>query len=281
MLNGLADSMSAPPPDWNRLFPDGDHRWAMRLRRGEVRDFFAPRDPSRSILVDREQWLRDDPEKYAALGPESESALQDTLDLAASIDVAVDRTLPPFEQLLALSRVWEPDFVWMHPGKNGDYRLTGGVLCFPSSWALHEKLGRPMQEIHEPVPGLNSLLGSRIDQFLASLAPGVVWTRENVGYSRDSERNHHTSRPRRRLVASIQADEVWVRVEEQLLLKLAPSGSVLFGIRVDVYPLAEVLRDVQALPRLIRSLETMTPEAAAYKGLTDAREQLIAMAKSS
>jgi dimethylamine monooxygenase subunit A len=273
--------MSQPLPDWMRLLPDGDHRWAMRLRRGEVRDYFAPRDATGSVLAERKRWLVDDPEPYMVLTPESEPALADTLQMAASLGVVVDRGARPSEQLLALAHVWEPDFVWTHPSSSGFYRLTGGVVCFPSSWALREKLGKPMHEIHEPVPGLNPLLAPRIDQFLASLTPGVAWTRENVGYARDAERNHHTSRPRQRLDGSIRPDEVWVRVEEQLLLKLAPSGSVLFGIRVDVYPLADVLRDEPARIRLIRSLETMTTEAAAYKGLANARETILKIARES
>jgi hypothetical protein len=70
-------------------------------------------------------------------------------------------------------------------------------------------------------------------------------------------------------------------VEKQLLLELAPSGSVLFGIRVDVYPFADALRDPQKKERFVRSLETMTPDVAAYKGLGDARERLIAISKES
>ena len=40
----------------------------------------------------------------------------------------------------------------MRRGEDG-WRLAAGSLCFPSSWSLDEKFGRPLQEIHAPVPG--------------------------------------------------------------------------------------------------------------------------------
>mgnify|MGYP000846223527 CR=1 FL=1 len=35
----------------------------------------------------------------------------------------------------------------------GGWRLAAGSLCFPSSWSLVEKFGKPLQDIHAPVPG--------------------------------------------------------------------------------------------------------------------------------
>ena len=37
----------------------------------------------------------------------------------------------------------------------GEYRLTAAALCFPTRWNLREKIGHPMSEIHNPVPGLS------------------------------------------------------------------------------------------------------------------------------
>ena len=38
-------------------------------------------------------------------------------------------------------------------------RLTAAVLCFPSRWRLHEKLGRPLADVHEKVPFYGDRLG--------------------------------------------------------------------------------------------------------------------------
>jgi heme-dependent oxidative N-demethylase alpha subunit-like protein len=265
-------------PNWTRFFRDADHRWIMGLRQGDsLADYFADADPTNAIRAERGRWLADDPHKYAALLPESEPALEETVELARSWGVPIDVEKTPFEQLLALGRAWEPDFLWMHPSADGVHRLIGGVVCFPSSWALQEKLGRPMTEVHDLVPGLNDALGRQIEMFLAKQIPGAVWRRENWGLSRDAELNHHPSRPRRRLDATITAADVWIRLEHQLLLKLPRSGSVLFGIRVEPVPLSNVIADPQAATCFARILSTLTPASAAYKDVSTAGPALIAM----
>jgi len=269
-------------PDWTRIFPDADHRWIMGLRQGDsVVDYFADADLSGAVCAERVRWLADDPQKYAALKPEAEPALYETVELARAWGATIDVERTPFEQLLALGRVWEPDFVWMHPFADGVHRLIGGVVCFPSSWALHEKLGRPMSEVHDLVPGLNDALGRQVETFLAKQVSGVDWRRENWNLSRDAELNHHPSRPRSRLDATITAEEVWIRLEHQLLLKLPRSGSILFGIRVEVVPVADVIADAHAATRFARLLSTLTTASAAYKDVFTAGPALIAMLRST
>lgn len=202
-------------------------------------------------------------------------ALRETNDWARSLGFNVEPVADDGEKLLALARAWEPDFVWMHPNEDGTFCLVGGVVCFPSLWSLRDKLNKPIAGVHGPVPDLNESLGRQIDTFLAALVPDAAWTRENLGFSRDAERNHHPSRPRRRLDESVTIDEVWLRVEQQLLLKLPASGSVLFGIRVEVVPLRDVLRIAELRTRLIRLLATIPDDVAAYKGLATARDAII------
>lgn len=268
-------------PDWARIYPDADHRWVMGLRPDDAADFFATRDVTGAVSAERARWLAEDAETFAALLPEAGPALRDTLELARSLGTTIDAALPAWEQLLALGRAWEPDFAWMHPDGHGTHRLIGGVVCFPSSWALREKLGRPMSEVHGPVPGLNDALARKIETFFAQQEPGAVWTRENANYSRDAELNHHPSRPRRSIDATITADDVFIRLEHQLLLKFPQSGSILFGIRVEVVPLTELMKDHHAAARLARLLSTMSPAAAAYKGIAEARTALIAMLRQT
>lgn len=265
-------------PDWKRVFPDTDHRWIMGLRQGEsVADYFTDTDPTGSVRAERARWLAEDPSKYAALLPEGEAALVETVELARSWGAEIDTSLSPFEQLLELGRVWEPDFAWMHPSADGVHRLTGGVICFPSNWALHDKLGRPMFEIHDPVPGLNEALGRQIETFFKKQVPGADWRRENWSLSRDAELNHHPTRPFRRLDATVTAAEVWLRLEHQLLFKLPRSGSILFGIRMDVVPLAEVLADPTATQRFARLLATLHSASADYKAISTAQPALMAL----
>lgn len=264
-------------PDWNRIFPDTDHRWIMGLRQGELAEFFTNLDPTGAICEEHVRWLDQDLGKYSAVLPEARPALLESVTLANSLGATIDFTASETEQLKGLAGFWEADIVWMHPDSHGMYRVAGGIVGFPSSWALREKLGRPMSEVHEPVPGLNQALGRQIDTFLTKQIPGAIWRRENWSLARDGNLNHHVSRPRRKLDETITADEVWIRLEHQLLLKFASSGSILFGIHVELIPFQTVLDEPLAAARFARILSTIGESAAAYKGFATARAALLAM----
>lgn len=263
-------------PDWMRIFPDADHRWVMGLKRSSLPEFFTPCDPTGAVLAERASWLAADPEKYAALLPETAPALRDTVDLAHALGTPIDRSLAPFEQLLALGRTWECDFVWMHPDGNQEHRLIGGVVCFPSYWALREKLGLTMSQTHQPVPGLNTTLDRQIEAFFARLVPGIPWERENANYSGSTELNQHPTQRVQRLDAKSNIENIMIRLEHQLLLKFAASGSTLFAIRIEVVPLLRLREQPEAAQRLARLLETMSSEAARYKNVDDVRGTIIA-----
>lgn len=258
-------------PDWNRLFPSTPHRWQMGLRPADAPAFFAREPDAAAVLDERAHWLDASREEYAAILDEGTAALDETARLA----VAWGASPGHGETLLALGRAWEPDFALMVPGNDGIFRLAGGVVCFPSSWALREKLGRPMDEIHSPVPGLNPALSRQIHTFLERLAPGAAWARDNWSLSRDGERNHHPSHKRPRLDATIASGDVWLRIERQLLFKLPETRAVLFGIHVDVHPLASLPPAARA--GLGHAVGTMEPAALAYKGLATARDALLAI----
>lgn len=277
MSSAETDAGNHSSLDWARILPDADHRWAMGLRPGDLAAFFRSRDPSGLILAERDRWLSECPEEYAALHPAADAALRETVELARSLGAVVPDRESSWDQLLSLGRAWESDFVWMVPQCDTTWALAGGVVCFPSSWSMPEKLEQQMRAIHTPVPGLNPALEKQIETFLNRMQPGQPWVRENVGFSRDDQKNHLPKRPRRRLDAAVTLEEVFLRVEHQLLNKLPVSGAILFGIRVEVVSLQDALKDPIASTRLRRLLTTISPEAAEYKGLADARETIIAL----
>ncbi|MGO4840142.1 heme-dependent oxidative N-demethylase subunit alpha family protein, partial [Rhizobiaceae sp. 2RAB30] len=63
--------------------------------------------------------------------------------------VSLDGVSPP---LLVAARLVQEDLVLMRKGDEG-WSLVAATLCFPASWSLREKFGRPLQDIHAPVPG--------------------------------------------------------------------------------------------------------------------------------
>ena len=137
-------------------------------------------------------------------------------------------------------------------------------------------MGKPIDFIHGVVPGLNPAVGMHIQGFLRKLKPGIAWLRHNWGLSRSPEFNQHPTRSLPRLTSDLASNEVYLRIEHQALVALPPNG-VLFGIRITVHPLSEVLAEPAAAAGLARALRTMTEAMAQYKGLAVARVRLLAM----
>ncbi len=72
--------------------------------------------------------------------------------------VAVPLDGPP---LMVAGRLVEPDLVILERAEGTDeHVLIGAILCFPSSWTLTQKLGRPLMAIHAPVASYDPAMGT-------------------------------------------------------------------------------------------------------------------------
>lgn len=251
------------------LFPDGDYRHHLTLRRGDPRDFFWSRDPTGRVLAERMRWLEAEPQRYAALTAEGEPLLAEFAGLCAGWGVARSATVH------GLGAAVEPDFLLLSPDASGAFRLRGGALCFPTGWALEEKLGQTLDFIHGVVPGLNSALASPIQQFLNRLKPGVAFHRDNWGLTASDELNLHPARGVPAPDLPTSPERLWLRVEHQVLVALPESGGIVFGLRIALHRLDTLVGDGVAAAGLRRALTSMSPEMAAYKRLDRVRQVVV------
>jgi hypothetical protein len=242
------------------------------------------------------------PDEVFAAEPDTEAAQAEVLELLASYlpeqfpDVyarqgnwmAIDAYgrvrldapgVPPLR--IAASLVQE-DLVLMRRGPAA-WRLAAASLSFPSSWALRDKIGRPIEEVHGPVPGFGA--GTRNAELIARmfdhLRPAVPVIRWNWSFYADDGLFHpETASPAtRRFGEGDMAEGVFLRLERQTLRRLAESGDIVFTIRIHVDPLAALEREAEA-PRLAAAIAeqiaSLSEEQLAYKGLTAERERLLA-----
>lgn len=252
------------------LFPAEDFRFRMTMRRSEPADFFRPQDATGALRRERNHWLDAQPARYAALTPPGAPLLAELQGLAA------EWGMPDFGDVVELGRTWEPDVLLLSADEAGEPRLRGGALCFPTAWALTDKLGHTLPEIHGVVPGLNPAIGPAIAQFLAGLKPGVAFQRDNWGIAATPELNLHPARSRPRPGPPVRLDALWLRVEHQALVALPRTPGVLFGIRIARHRLDRVAADTAAAAGLARALRTLPEPLARYKGVAAIREPLAA-----
>ena len=122
-----------------------------------------------------------------------------------------------------------------HTGEFGvEYVLTAAVLCAPSRWDLHEKVGRSMREIHQPVPNYDTIAAAA-DRFFVRLAEGDIIERTNWTVLDSPEGFQPVSGKGWDATLSGVPDvelpqSLWLRLERQTLRRLPITGDVLFSI---------------------------------------------------
>lgn len=269
------------PPDQDmldRLFPDEDFGFRMKFHKGAISDFYNDTPNHSELAQERRKWISQDSPKYVALEQRGIPVLNEAFHTVFNgIQVDGEQPLEAHQLCEFLAIRVEPDFLLLTPGADsGTFELCGGSVCFPSSWSLEEKMGKPLQLIHAPVPGLNASIGDQMNLFLRNMRPDVSWNRLNWGLSRSPELNQHPSRTLPRLDDSTPADEIHLRVEWQSLVAL-PSAGILFGIRIFVCPLSHVIKVNRWRRGLKRGLTTMPREVALYKNLWHARNRILSI----
>jgi dimethylamine monooxygenase subunit A len=138
--------------------------------------------------------------------------------------------LDPDRPLLTLGRLVQEDLCLMEAA-GPEYRLTGGILCFPASWTLAQKLGRPLTSIHDPVPIYDADIARRVARLFEAIRPDQpLWRMNYLTYDDfvlHQPRREGERRPR-------PTDHVFIRCERQCLLRLPVTKAVVFTIHTYV-----------------------------------------------
>lgn len=194
---------------------------------------------------------------YAQL-PEAEDAAQECLDqvLAAvatnpsydvgprrvirpdGVKIVVDRAYP----LLTIGRLIQEDICILQ--KRGDeHVLTGALLCFPASWTLAEKIGRPLIRIHRPVDEYDQNIARRVQRLFDGVKAGRPLWRANAMTYASSDLFH----PRREADGHRPENEArrYLRSERQTIHRLPQTGAVVFGIHTYLWDLATLPPEVR------------------------------------
>jgi len=190
--------------------------------------------------------------------------------------------LPP---LKAASLLVQEDLILMRKGDEG-WRLAAGSLCFPSSWSLREKFGRPLQEIHSPVPAFGP--GTRMNELIQRMFDRLSQPVQRFNWSiqagddlyhplSNDQRNERAVQRPSKFSGEAMA-RAFIRVERQTLRKLPATGDIVFTIRIHLDPLAVLSRHLErpTLAAAFASQIAALDEAQLdYKGLTADRDRLV------
>ena len=187
-------------------------------------------------------------------------------------------TPPPCDPLELAGRLVQEDLCIIQDAADGPH-FTAAVLCFPSRWRLHDKLGRPLAAVHGPVPLYADRLARPVDRFMRHVKPGHIAQRLNWSVMDDSALfqtgGHWRGGTNPAITAENAGETLNLRVERQTLRRLPRSDAVLFGIRVHVYPLARAIATPTSAARLAGAVRALPGEINGYKSLGTFRGALL------
>lgn len=272
-LDGTGAAASNPVMRLPLVFLDGPWKLAMGLNALESDDWLWRDAGFAAETAERGRLLAEHRNEVLAELPGAAGAVAELVAMVRAFFA-----LAPAAGMLAdLARLAQEDFCLLQKQADGQYALTAAILCFPAHWRLGEKLGRPLREIHAPVPGFAARLAGPVDRFLANLAvERPVW-RANWSVVEDPALFHpHARVPRADLTPEQAGEQLWLRVERQTLRRLPETGAVVFTIRTLVRPLVEIAAMPGVAGAMAARLRELEPGMAGYKGLPGFREPLLA-----
>ncbi|MBS0124158.1 heme-dependent oxidative N-demethylase family protein [Thetidibacter halocola] len=223
----------------------------------------APLDPAEWLHVDdayaaqmaeRARLLAEHAEAVLWQDPSADAAVRELLDMVLEAlpegfardgdrvtcpdgrRVTVDRDAA----LRSLNALVQEDFcILMKDEGEAEHVLRAAILCFPASWMLSEKAGRPLLAIHAPVHEYPGDLARRVQRLFDGVRPGRPLWRFNALWYADptlhQPRSVHAPRP-----AQERAQGGFLRSERQCILRLPQSGAVVFSIHTYMLARASV-----------------------------------------
>ena len=280
-----------PPEALHLPFEDGPFRMAMGLVACPDAEWFELDDRYADEMAERRALLAARGDDVFAASPGSDAARTEVLHaIAAHLPqhhpewFRRERPLlhnaltgetwniddPPHEPLIMAGLLVQEDLCLVRPDASGPI-LEAGLVSFPSRWRLVEKVGRPLVDVHGPVPFYAERLGSPVDRFMRHLKPGRIAMRMNWSVVDDGALfqlgGKHRTIADPAFTAANAGEKLFLRTERQTFRLMPGSGSVLFGIRVHSYPLGRIAAVPGAAARLAAAVRALPPEMRRYKSV--------------
>lgn len=231
-----------PPRPLPGIQPLGDRPWMM------VDDAYAAQ------MAERVRLIRDHRDDVIATTPQAMPALAELYEtvlnnLPAGFTRTADHVtrpdgqiivLEPADPLGTLGHLVQEDLCLLTQPEGADQHvLSAAVLCFPASWRLSEKIGRPLTQIHDPVPEYDADLARRVQRLFDAIHCDRPLWRSNALWYDDPT----LFQPRSASLPKTLRDPArapFFRSERQCLLRLPKTRAVVFAIHTIVLARADV-----------------------------------------
>jgi len=142
------------------------------------------------------------------------------------VTIAIDRDDP----MGTLGHLVQEDLCLLQK-RGEEHVLTAAVVCFPASWRLAEKIGRPLSGIHEPVAEYDTGVARRVQRLFDGVRVGRPLWRFNVLTYAAPDLFQPDPRPEPHAAEAGGEERFpYLRSERQCVLRLPETGACVFSI---------------------------------------------------
>lgn len=165
-----------------------------------------------------------------------------------------------------------PEDIIIHRMNDTTDWMAAAAVFMPSGWWPKDKIGKPLEEIHAPIPGMNLANSRKLVEAMVHSGPfeRFVWS---VVFSETL--NAHPMIEMAGIFPKAQFEpvipQVWVKVERQVTVGFPEHRVALFVLKHSLIHDHEIDK-----PALASAIRGMTPEQKEYKGLADCHEAVLA-----
>ena len=205
---------------------------------------------------------------------------EETLQLGTNFSLP----LPPLDWL---GRQVQEDLLILDGAE--DMPLLAGQLCFPNSWSLEDKMGKPFLAIHHEVPLFAERIGRSSNLLLERLKPGRAVWRVNWSIKSSPQLNHLVRLSQQTQYSSDKlptasapdltpeniGERCYLRIERQTLSRLSRTHSILFTIHTYQRSLATITANAEHTRRMATVLHSTPAILLDYKGMTPFMDALL------
>lgn len=166
--------------------------------------------------------------------------------------------------------------------RNNDLYMDAGVITCPADWSLAFDAGMSFSEWHGPVPLAHEAgIFERALKFLTAIPIGqpvrrLNWTLTiNARMDTSPETYPNWGTDRDAVTLENVGEKVYLRVELQVLDRMAKSNALLFSIRTYLISMNDLVTNKAWAKRMHRTMKTLPSELIEYKGLSRYHSTLV------
>ncbi len=165
-----------------------------------------------------------------------------------------------------------PDDFCLLEKYSDDYCLTAASVCSPTYWELSEKMGKPLKDVHAPIPNLEDKIGRMIRHFFANLKVDDYFQRSNWFLTVNPDlslflNNYNLGNHIEGLNINNIEEKLFLRTERQSFRKLKNTENIAFGIKIYVSPISIIKKHKAIAEDLIVAINIMTKDQKQLLGI--------------